>query len=402
MSSDRSIWVEAKRTEKLSSSVVRDILKITEIPGIISFAGGLPSAKAFPVDAFKDAYASVLDNDPIGALQYGPSEGYAPLREMIADSLPWEVSPSDVLITTGSQQGLDLISKVCIDNGSSIIVEDPTFLAALQTFRLMEPEIHSVDSDENGMDLEGLRSLHRAKRARFAYMLPNFQNPTGRTMSEAARVSFMDLAREIELPVLEDNPYGELWYDEPPPAPLAARNPQGTLYLGSFSKVLAPGLRLGFMVLPKSLMAKVLQAKQAADLHTPGINQRVAHKVMSGGFIEKHIPMIRSMYKGQRDAMLSALERTFADFDSELKLSWNKPAGGMFLWAKLPEGMDATKLLPFAVKRGVAFVPGSPFFVEKPALNALRLSFVTSTQEEIERGIGLLADAIKDYSLSLK
>jgi 2-aminoadipate transaminase len=166
MSSDRSIWVEAKRTEKLSSSVVRDILKITEIPGIISFAGGLPSAKAFPVDAFKDAYASVLDNDPIGALQYGPSEGYAPLREMIADSLPWEVSPSDVLITTGSQQGLDLISKVCIDNGSSIIVEDPTFLAALQTFRLMEPEIHSVDSDENGMDLEGLRSLHRARKIR--------------------------------------------------------------------------------------------------------------------------------------------------------------------------------------------------------------------------------------------
>ena len=397
-----SPWIQARRTQKLSSSVVREILKITEIPGIISFAGGLPSVKAFPVAAFQEGYAKVLRDDPYGALQYGPSEGYTPLREMIAESLPWDVDPADVMITTGSQQGLDLISKVCIDPGSPIVVEDPTFLSALQTFRLMEPEILSVQSNEDGVDIENLKKLNTQVKSRFAYILPNFQNPTGRTMTEKGRVDLVNAAQELGMPILEDNPYGELWYEEPPPPPLTARNPQGSMYLGTFSKTLAPGLRLGYMVVPKVIFSKILQAKQAADLHTPGINQRVAFEVMRDGFIEKHVPMIRNLYRTQRDAMLNALENEFSKKRNDVAVTWNKPAGGMFLWVTLPKGMDAAELLPIAVKRGVAFVPGAPFFANNSDKGTLRLSYVTSSVEDIHKGISALALAIDEYSVALK
>lgn len=395
-------WIQAQRTRKNDASVVRDILKIAEMPGIISFAGGLPSVKSFPVNAFKEGYARVLRNDPYGALQYGPSEGYGPLREMIAESLPWDVNPAYVLVTTGSQQGMDLISKVCIDPGSPIIVEDPTFLGALQTFRLMEPEILSVQSDEHGVDIDSLRRLNANAKARFAYILPNYQNPTGRTMSDEGRGQLVEAAEALGMPILEDNPYGDLWYEEPPPASLTPRNPQGCVYLGTFSKILAPGLRLGYMVLPKVLFSKVLQAKQAADLHTPAINQRVAHEIMNTGFFREHIPMIRSMYKTQRDAMLGALEREFSTGKTEINVTWNRPAGGMFLWLKLPLGMDATGLLPLAIKHGVAFVPGAPFFANGVDRGALRLSYVTPSVEEIQKGIVALANAIKEYALLLK
>ncbi|SFE14961.1 PLP-dependent aminotransferase family protein [Paracidovorax konjaci] len=386
-------WTLAQRAAKMNPSVIREILKVTEKPGIISLAGGLPSPKTFPVDAFAQACATVLGHDGPSALQYAASEGYLPLREAVADFLPWDVSPEQVLITTGSQQGLDLVAKVLIDAGSRVLVETPTYLGALQAFAPMEPEVHSVASDDEGPlpgDLAA-KMGSGADRARFMYLLPNFQNPTGRTMSEARRAALSAQAAELGLPLVEDNPYGDLWFDQPPPLPLTARNPEGCIYLGSFSKVLAPGLRLGFLVAPRALYPKLLQAKQAADLHTPGFNQRMVAEVMKGGFLDRHVPTIRALYKQQRDAMLEALDREMQG----LGVTWNRPDGGMFLWARLPEGMSALDLLPEAVERNVAFVPGAAFYAENPDTRTLRLSFVTASAQQIQTGIASLAAAVR-------
>ena len=346
----------------MNPSVIREILKVTEKPGIISLAGGLPSPKTFPISEFAAACESVLrgQGEAFGqaALQYAASEGYGPLCQMVADMLPWDVKPSQILITTGSQQGLDLIAKVLIDEGSRVLVETPTYLGALQAFTPMEPNVVSVASDDEGIDVADLRRVQAAGTpARFIYVLPNFQNPTGRTMSEARRAALSQTAAEIGLPIVEDNPYGDLWFDTPPPLPLTARNPEGCVYLGSFSKVLAPGLRLGFMIAPDAMMPKLLQAKQAADLHSPSFNQRMVSEVMKHGFLDRHVPTIRALYKSQRDAMLAALAKEMAGLD----VQWNTPDGGMFLWARLPAGMSAVDLLPKAVEKNVAFVPGAAF-----------------------------------------
>lgn len=387
-----SPWMLSARAEKMNPSVLRELLKVTERPGIISFAGGLPSPKTFPVEEFAAACAKVLRDDASAALQYAASEGYGPLREMVAAALPWPVDPAQVLITTGSQQGLDLVAKVLIDQGSRILVETPTYLGALQAFAPMEPLVQSVASDEEGVDMAALRqALGTGGRARFMYVLPNFQNPTGRTMSEARRATLSTCAAELGLPLIEDNPYGELWFDTPPPAPLTARNPDGCLYLGSFSKVLAPSLRLGFLVAPKPLFPKLLQAKQAADLHSPGFNQRVVAEVMKDGFLDRHVPRIRALYKAQRDVMLAALAQHMPS-----GVSWNRPAGGMFLWARLPQGMDAAALLPRAVDQGVAFVPGAAFYANQADPCTLRLSFVTASEQDIQRGVAALAAVIRE------
>lgn len=386
-------WTLAQRAAKMNPSVIREILKVTEKPGIISLAGGLPSPKTFPVDDFAQACAAVLGQDGASALQYAASEGYLPLREAVADFLPWDVSPDQILITTGSQQGLDLVAKVLIDAGSRVLVETPTYLGALQAFTPMEPDVHSVASDDEGPLVDDLAAKvgTGADRARFMYLLPNFQNPTGRTMSEARRVAISAKAAELGLPLVEDNPYGDLWFDQPPPLPLTARNPEGCIYLGSFSKVLAPGLRLGFLVAPHALYPKLLQAKQAADLHTPGFNQRMVSEVMKGGFLDRHVPTIRALYKQQRDAMLSAMDREMQG----LGVTWNRPDGGMFLWARLPEGMSALELLPEAVERNVAFVPGAAFYADNADTRTLRLSFVTASAQQIQDGIAALATAIR-------
>ncbi len=385
-------WVLSARAEKMNPSVLRELLKVTERPGIISFAGGLPSPQTFPVAEFAAACAKVLRDDAAAALQYAASEGYGPLREMVAASLPWPVESSQVLITTGSQQGLDLAAKVLIDHGSRILVETPTYLGALQAFTPMEPQIQSVASDDEGVDVADLRRVQAAgSPARFLYVLPNFQNPTGRTLSEARRAALSACAADIGLPLLEDNPYGELWFDAPPPAPLTARNPEGCLYLGSFSKVLAPSLRLGYIVAPKALYPKLLQAKQAADLHSPGFNQRVVAEVMKDGFLDRHVPRIRALYKAQRDAMLAALQQHMP-----AGVTWNRPDGGMFLWARLPQGLDSVTLLPKAVERNVAFVPGAAFYAEAADPRTLRLSFVTASADEIQRGIAALAAVIRE------
>ncbi len=393
-------WVLARRAERMNPSVIREILKVTEKPGIISFAGGLPSPKTFPVAEFALACAKVLRDDAHAALQYAASEGFGPLVEMVAAGLPWKVDPRQVLITTGSQQGLDLVAKVLIDAGSRVMVETPTYLGALQAFTPMEPEVVSVRSDDDGVDIDDLTKKWGSdpNSPRFLYVLPNFQNPTGRTMTEARRAALVARASELGLPLIEDNPYGDLWFDTPPPAPLSARNPDGCIYLGSFSKVLAPGLRLGFLVAPKAVFPKLLQAKQAADLHSPGFNQRMIAEVMKDGFLNRHVPTIRALYKTQRDAMLAALEREMpaGDGDADSRVTWNKPEGGMFLWARLPKGMNAVDLLPKAVEKGVAFVPGAAFYAERADPRTMRLSFVTSSVSEIGRGVAALAAAVRE------
>ncbi len=383
-------WTLAQRAHKMNPSVIREILKVTEKPGIISFAGGLPSARTFPVEAFAAACETVLRTDGPAALQYASSEGLPALREWIAGQLPWDVSPDQVLITTGSQQGLDLVAKVLIDQDSTVLVETPTYLGALQAFTPMEPAIVGVQSDAEGIDVDDLAK--KAPGARFLYVLPNFQNPTGRTMSEARRQALVDTARRIGLPIVEDNPYGDLWFDQPPPKPLTARNPEGGIYLGSFSKVLAPGLRLGYVVAPKAIMPKLLQAKQAADLHSPSFNQRMVAEVLKDGFLDRHVPTIRALYKHQCEVMLDALTHEMAGLD----VQWNSPDGGMFLWARLPAGLNAIELLPNAVDKGVAFVPGAAFFASDPDPRALRLSFVTASEEQIRIGIKALADTIRE------
>ena len=390
-------WTMARRAAKMNPSVIREILKVTEKPGIISFAGGLPSSKTFPVAEFTAACTQVLTTEPQAALQYAASEGFAPLRQMVADRLPWDVDPAQVLITTGSQQGLDLVAKILIDADSRVLVETPTYLGALQAFAPMEPEVMSVASDDEGVDLADLASKigSGASKARFLYVLPNFQNPTGRTMSEARRAALVVKAAELGLPLIEDNPYGDLWFDTPPPAPLTARNPEGCIYMGSFSKVLAPGLRMGFVVAPKIMYPKLLQAKQAADLHSPGFNQRMITEVMKDGFLDHHIPTIRALYKGQRDAMLAALAK-----DMPADVTWNSPDGGMFLWARLPEGMNAQDLLPKAVDKGVAFVPGAAFYNDHGDPRTMRLSFVTPDGDEIRKGVAALAAAIAEHRAS--
>ena len=383
-------WKLAARAEKMNPSVIREILKVTERPGIISLAGGLPSPKTFPISEFAEACAEVLHKDGQAALQYAASEGYGPLRETVAEMLPWNVDPAQVLITTGSQQGLDLIAKVLLDPGSHVLVETPTYLGALQAFSPMEPLPISVASDNEGVVVDDM--VAKSNDARFVYLLPNFQNPTGRTMTEERRAAVSAAAAKAGLPIVEDNPYGELWFDEAPPLPLTARNPEGCIYLGSFSKVLAPGLRLGFMVAPKSIYPKLLQAKQAADLHTPSFNQRMVSEVMREGFLSRHVPTIRALYKRQRDAMLAALTREMKG----LQVEFNKPAGGMFLWLRLPQGMNSVELLPRAVERGVAFVPGLPFYAGEGDPRTMRLSFVTASVDEIDTAIAALADAVRE------
>jgi 2-aminoadipate transaminase len=383
-------WTLARRTARMNPSVIREILKLTERPGIVSLAGGLPAAETFPDEAMREATTRVLRDTPREALQYAPSEGHEPLRAWIAAHLAergLDVAPSQVLVTTGSQQGLDLVAKALIDAGSMVAVESPTYLGALQAFTPFEPQIASVECDAQGPRPD---ALARVRGARFFYVLPNFQNPSGRCIPGARRDALVVAARAAGVPIVEDDPYGDLWFDTPPDASLASRWPEGCAYLGSFSKVLAPGLRLGYVVAPAPLFPKLLQAKQAADLHTPGFNQRIVHEVVKDGFLDAHVPTIRARYRAHRDAMQASLARHLAP----LGATWQIPGGGMFFWVELPEGLDATALLPRAVERGMAFVPGAPFFAGEPRPHALRLSFVTVAPDAIERGIATLARVV--------
>lgn len=385
-------WSLANRANRMSPSVIREILKVTEQPHIISFAGGLPAPETFPIDAFGAAYEKVMHEYPQAALQYATSEGYSPLREWVAQSLPWSVKTEQVLITTGSQQALDLIGKIFIDEGSRVMVQTPTYLGALQAFSSYEPEICAIPNcvDSGCIQLSILEDEQLRRAARFLYLLPNFQNPTAQTMDADTRMQLAKTCDALGLPIVEDNPYGELWFDAPPPPPVSSYCPENSLYLGSLSKVLAPGLRLGYVVVPEAIFPQLLQAKQAADLHTPSLNQRLAFEVLiKSDFMQTHVVRIRQQYKTQCHNMLNALQAHMPN-----SVTWNTPHGGMFLWLRLPKELDSAVLLPKALKNGVAYVPGSAFYAGAPEANTLRLSFVTATTEQIDKGIALLAQTI--------
>ena len=396
-----SPWTQARRAARMNPSIIREILKVTEKPGILSMAGGLPSADTFPVDALKAACDKVLSENAREALQYAPSEGFAPLRAWVAgrvESLGLKVSPDQVLITTGSQQGLDLVGKILCDAGAPVAVETPTYLGALQAFAPYEPIFTSLDSDGEGVDPAALARLpHDAPGTRFAYLLPNYQNPTGRVMSAARRQAVVAAARAAKVPLVEDNPYGDLWFDEAPPPSLSSLWPEGSLYLGSFSKVLTPGFRLGYVIAPPELYPKLLQAKQAADLHTPGFNQRVVYEVVRNGFLDQHVPKIRALYKANRDAMAEGLKQHLPP-----GCEWQKPEGGMFFWIRLPAGLDAMALLPMAVEAGIAFVPGAAFYAHAPDPRTMRLSFVTLTPPLIAEGIAILGRVLREALMSVE
>ena len=383
-------WQFSERAAQLQSSFIREILKITQRPDIISFAGGLPSPATFPVERMKAAYDKVLSEAGKVALQYGPTDGYAPLREWIANSLSTEGStilPEQILMTSGSQQALDLLGKVLVDEGSRVLVETPSYLGALQAFSVYRPEFKSVDTDEHGLVPSSLEGI--AQGARMLYALPNFQNPTGRSLSVERRQELVETCARLGVPLIEDDPYGSLSYKGAPSPKMVAMNPDGVIYMGSFSKVLTPGIRLGYVCAPLPLVRRLELAKQAADLHTAQLTQMVVHEVVKDGFLDQHIPTIRQLYGDQCQVMLDAMQEHFP-----AGVSWTKPEGGMFIWVTLPQQVDAMKLLEQSLAARVAFVPGAPFYANNPATNTLRLSFVTVPPERIREGIAVLGKLI--------
>ena len=379
------------RASAIQSSAIREILKVTERPEVISFAGGLPAPETFPVNEMKAAMDDVLTRCGREALQYNTTEGYAPLRAWIAErnSTPEApVHPDQVLMVSGSQQGLDLLAKVLINPGDKVLVETPTYLGALQAFSLFEPRFMSIASDDDGLLPETMGESSRG--AKFLYCLPNFQNPTGRLLAEERRYRLAEKARELNFLILEDDPYGDLSYAGDKPRTIRSLAPERTVYLGSFSKLLSPGIRLGYVIAPEALRAKLVQAKQATDLHTSTLAQMTAYHIVKDGFLNTHIPTIRKLYGAQCQAMIEALARHMPE-----GVRWNNPKGGMFLWAELPRGLDAAALLKRAVEANVAFVPGAPFFAANPVNEALRLAFVTVPPPRIEEGVARLAEVIR-------
>jgi len=383
-------WKFSERAEQLKSSMIREILKVTQRPEVISFAGGLPSPETFPVERMRAAFDKVLATNGKTALQYGPTDGYPPLREFIASTLSKNgatISPEQVLMVSGSQQGLDLLGKVLLDEGSKAIVETPSYLGALQAFSVYRPEFVAVEMDEHGLRPSDV--VEKGEGARLLYCLPNFQNPTGLSLSLERRSELVETCARMRIPLLEDDPYGALCYRGEPLPKMLSMNPDGVIYMGSFSKVLTPGIRLGYVVAPRPLVRKLEQAKQAADLHTAQLTQMVVHEVIKDGFLDHHIPTIRSFYSGQCDIMLDALNKFFPE-----GVTWTKPDGGMFIWVTLPKHIDSMALSDEAIAQNVAFVPGVPFYAGKPETNTLRLSFVTVSRERIYEGIAKLGKII--------
>ncbi len=383
-------WRFSERANQLQSSVIREILKVTQRPDIISFAGGLPSPETFPVEEMKAAFDKVLSTNGKVALQYGPTDGYPPLREWIADFLSTpncRILPEQVLMVSGSQQALDLLGKVMIDEGSRVLVETPSYLGALQAFSVYRPEFKSVDTDDHGLVPSSIDAV--AEGARMLYSLPNFQNPTGRSLSIERRLELVETCARLGLPLIEDDPYGALSYNGEPLPKMLNMNPDGVIYMGSFSKVLTPGIRLGYVVAPLPLTRRLEMAKQAADLHTATLTQMVVHEVVKDGFLDGHIPKIRALYAHQCQAMLDALQEHFPP-----GVTWTRPEGGMFIWVTLPKHINAMQLLDQAIASKVAFVPGASFYANDPATNTLRLSFVTVSPARIQEGVAILGKLI--------
>ena len=396
-----SHWATA--VGSITSSAIRELLKITEQPGVISFAGGLPSPSCFPAEEIALAAERVLAREAGRVLQYGPTEGFPPLREFLASlmaSRGLNISADRLIITSGSQQGLDIIGKLLIDPGDTVLVENPTYVGALQAFRPYRPSFVSLPMDDHGLKIEGLEQAltdlsAAGRRPKFLYTVASFQNPTGVTLSAERRRALLDLAERHDLPLVEDDPYGELRYSGEAPPLLAALDverwgePRQVVYLSTFSKLLAPGLRVGWAAGPRALLHRMVQVKQGLDLHTGSLGQAIACEACADGLLARQIPRIRRIYHERRDAMLAELERSMPP-----GTRWTRPDGGMFLWVTLPEGLDSSELLARAIERQVAFVPGADFHANGGGLNTLRLNFSHPTPEQITEGVRRLAEVI--------
>lgn len=392
----------AQRTQRIKGSAIRELLKLAEQPDVISFGGGMPAPEVFPVEEFKQACVQVLETNSALALQYGSTEGYLPLREMIARHtarFSVQVTADNILITSGSQQALDLLGKIFINRGDRILVESPTYLGALQAWNAYGAEYVPVEADEFGMRTDALEEALRTG-PKFIYVLPNFQNPTGVTLTLERRKQLVDLADRYGVPIIEDDPYGQLRYEgehlpavETIDSQMRMKNGYfsgNVIYLSTFSKTLAPGIRLAWVIAPTEVIRKLTLAKQGTDLHTSTFNQMVAHEVARHGFLDKHILTIRACYRERRDVMMEALTEHMPE-----GVRWTHPNGGLFLWATLPPQINTAELLPEAVKEKVAFVPGDPFFPCGGGSNTMRLNFSYATPERINEGIARLGLVIK-------
>ena len=403
----------AQRTKNIKSSAIRELLKITQNPDIISFAGGLPAPDVFPTERFREACNKVLEKQARLALQYGATEGYDPLREMIARHTARygvKAKLENVMITSGSQQALDLIGKLLINSGDRVLVEAPTYLGALQAFNVYGAEYVCVPSDNDGLRTEQLEASLRLG-PKFMYVLPNFQNPGGTTLAEGRRHELVLLADRYGIPIIEDDPYGQLRYEGEHLTPLIVLDRQNlrrdngynignVIYLSTFSKTLAPGLRLGWIVAPPDVISKLVQLKQGADLHTSTFVQMVAYEVARDNFLDEHIKLIRRVYSERRDVMLEALAKNCPP-----EVTWTRPQGGLFLWVTLPEGMDCHQVFEAAIKENVAFVPGDSFYAgngyTEEGRRHFRLNFSNAQPEQIREGIRRLGVAIKNQMAGL-
>jgi 2-aminoadipate transaminase len=392
----------------MESSAIREILKVTQHPDVISFAGGLPAPELFPTERILEATRRVLAEHPAESLQYGLTEGYIPLREMIVRHMQRygiHCTIDNVLITSGSQQALDLIGKVMIDPGDRVIVEQPSYLGALQAWNVYGAGYRCVPTDDDGMLPGELEKAIQANGAKFIYALPNFQNPSGITLSGERREEIVRLSDDYGIPIVEDDPYGQLRYEGENLSPLIAIDAEArgkcvngdgcfisgnVIYLSTFSKTLCPGFRVAWMVAPEDVIYRMVQAKQGADLHTSTFAQMIAFEAARGGFLDKHVRKIRNVYRKRRDLMLSLLEEMMPP-----GVTWTRPQGGLFLWVRLPEGMSSKELLKKAVERKVAFVPGAPFFPLGGGENTLRMNFSNATPERIEEGVKRLAEVVR-------
>jgi 2-aminoadipate transaminase len=386
----------AQRLAGVASSPVRDLLALITRPEVISFAGGLPAPELFDLDGLRAAFDRVLSS-PGGRrhLQYAPTEGNADLRTLVAARMTHRGLPTgadDLLITTGSQQALTLIAAALLDPGDVVAVEEPTYLAALQCFQLAGARIVTVPADDGGLDPEALAAVLETHRPKLLYLVPTFANPTGRTLPLERRRAVARLAARHGVWVVEDDPYGELRYrGEPVPALAAQPGAEDrVLHLGSFSKIAAPGLRLGWVRSPAPLRPALTVAKQAADLHTSTIDQAAGAAYLAATDLDAHVRGLRTAYAARRDAMMAAMPRT-----APAGSTWTDPDGGMFTWLRLPGRVDTAALLPAALARDVAFVPGAPFYAGRPDTATLRLSFTTHTPAEITEGMHRLAAALR-------
>ncbi len=384
------------RIADVPKSFIREILKATASEGVISFAGGLPNRQLFPIESIKEASAKVLDQYGADVLQYSSSEGYEPLRQWIADRykkrLGIDVNPKNILITSGSQQGLDLIGKVLINEGDHVAIEEPGYLGAIQAFSLYRPKFNPIPMNFEGLDNKFLAENLAQNSAKVLYAVPNFQNPSGISHSEESRNETARILSQHKTLIIEDDPYGELQFSGPKNSSYYERIPEQTILLGSFSKIFVPSFRIGWIVTPDDLTDKILIAKQASDLHTNYFAQRVLFQHLLDNDIDEHIEKIKAQYFRQKEAMVEAIQKYFPP-----EVEYSNPNGGMFLWLILKEGLSAKKILDEAMLEKVAFVPGDPFYIDQKDLNTVRLNFSCVDEETIHKGIEIIGRILKKY-----